>query len=460
MAAAILPLLLAMVSGTGSGRAWRELATGFGLTAGALIFLQFLSSGRYESLSGRVGIDRTMGFHRIAAYALFVFAVLHPLSYLGPTLIDDPTAAWRRLTSMLSSNRLRTGVVALALLFLVVGFATIRTRPFVRYEYWRVSHGLLATIIAALTLHHIMRVGSYSSFLPLRSIWWTYAAVSLGAVAIVYFVRPWRMWREQWQVDHVTRRSPHVIEMILRGPHGTNFTFDGGQFIWMTLAPHRPPFHDHPFSLASAPSELPMVRLLVRESGDCTNLFGSIPAGTRVGIDGPHGSFTLPASDGPVIMVAGGVGVAPLLGILEQAAAAADQRHFRLLYAARTPGDLAGLDRLQELQSHLDLSLVCLADEHSERAVGILPGPIKKPSIASLIEGIGPETVTALVCGPPSLMELVTDGLLEQGVPARAIRYERFDYAGGRGLLDRLRRRDCFVVFVSIAAAVLAFALR
>jgi predicted ferric reductase len=96
------------------------------------LFLQFLSSGRYESISGRVGIDRTMGFHRIAAYVLLVFALLHPLSYTADILLFDPVAAWHRLTGMLASNRLRTGVLAVAGLIVIVGFATIRSRPFMR----------------------------------------------------------------------------------------------------------------------------------------------------------------------------------------------------------------------------------------------------------------------------------------------------------------------------------------
>jgi hypothetical protein len=52
----------------------QEFGTALGLTAACLLFLQFLSSGRYESLSGRIGIDRTMGFHRIAAFALLLLA--------------------------------------------------------------------------------------------------------------------------------------------------------------------------------------------------------------------------------------------------------------------------------------------------------------------------------------------------------------------------------------------------
>ena len=76
---ALGPLLAAQFSGLEPVARLHELGTALGFTAAALILLQFLSSGRYESLSGRVGLDRTMGFHRVAAYGLLLFALLHPL---------------------------------------------------------------------------------------------------------------------------------------------------------------------------------------------------------------------------------------------------------------------------------------------------------------------------------------------------------------------------------------------
>ena len=90
-----------------------------------------------------------------------------------------------------------------------------------------------------------------------------------------------------------------------------------------------------------------------RGAGDCTNEFGHVKPGTRVAIDGPHGSFVLPEGKALLVMIAGGVGIAPLLGILEEAAALGDRRSFRLLYAARNPPALAGLAQLRELQSLL-----------------------------------------------------------------------------------------------------------
>ena len=459
IAAATLPMLAVLTSKIGPAGALSELGTAFALTASALLFLQFLSSGRYESLSGQVGIDRTMGFHRIAAYALLVFALLHPLSYSADTLLVDPIAAWHRLTGMLASNRLRTGVLAIAGLIVIIGVALIRSRPFIRYEYWRVSHGLLAITVAGLTLHHALVSGTYSAELSLRAVWFLFAIVAVVAIGFVYIVRPWRMWRENWQVERVSAIAEGVWEMILRGPDTTRFRFRAGQFIWMTLAPNRPPFHDHPFSIASASADLPRLRLVIRACGDCTNGFGRIEEGTRVAIDGPHGSFVLPRGKTPVIMIGGGVGIAPLLGILEEAAVNKDRRSFRLLYAARNPSALAGVERLRALQSRLDLSLHYLVDELAEES-GYTTGPLRGEHIAEALRGTQPEDVMALVCGPPQMMEVATDTLLAAGVPASAIRYERFDYAAGRGRLDRARRREALAVFLALLAAMAAFSLR
>jgi hypothetical protein len=100
----LLPILATLASGIEAASVWSELGIGLGLTGAVLIFLQFLSSGRCESVSAQAGIDRTMGFHRLAAILLLLFAVCHPLVYLAPTLYADPTAAWHRLTGMLASN--------------------------------------------------------------------------------------------------------------------------------------------------------------------------------------------------------------------------------------------------------------------------------------------------------------------------------------------------------------------
>ena len=457
--AAIIPLGVAAWTTGSSGHFPTEFGAAAAILATTLLFLQFLSSGRFESLSGRIGIDRTMGFHRIAGIAVLTLAIVHPFSYLGDTLLNNPLAAAHQLHAMLSSPRLRSGVIALALLLFLVVFASVRTRRFVRYEFWRAAHGPIAIVGGALIVHHAILAGTYSAGGTLSSIWTIYAATALGAAIVAYFVRPWRMWREKWQVETANIVADGITQLVLQGPQRTRFNLRGGQFLWLSVFPHRPPFHDHPFSIASSAALLPKLRLLVRHAGDCTNSFHSLKPGTLVAIDGPHGSFVLPSETSATVMVAGGVGIAPLLGMLDEAAHRGDKRPFRLLYAARSEAAFASKHELSALGRRLDLKTSYCANE-AFRAPDILPGPICDDHLKHLILGLAPNDLSVMLCGPPGMMEFAADTFLKLGVPMDNIHYERFDYGAGRGRIDRRRRLAALTILASLAAAGLAFSLR
>lgn len=457
LVAALLPLAAAARLVSSSGDISIEVGAAFAILATTLLFLQFLSSGRFEAFSGRIGIDRTMGFHRNAALVLLVLALAHPLSYVARQAFTEPAAAVLHLQSMLASGRLRSGLIALGLLVVLVVFASVRTRRFVRYEVWRIAHGPMAIAAGTLALHHALLVGTYSANVSLRAVWAAYALAALGAALIGYGVRPWRMWRQHWRVESTTLVADGVTEVILAGPAAVDFPFRGGQFIWITVAPHRPPFHDHPFSVASSANFLPRLRLLVRHAGDCTSEMGSIPPGTPVAIDGPHGSFTLPDDTSAIVLIAGGVGIAPILGILEEAAERVDCRRFRLLYTARRWSGLAATRELDRLRDRIDLSIAYVVDEGQTTG---RPGPFGALHLKELAEGLPIEDTSVLVCGPPGMIELAADVMLGLGFPASHIHYERFDYGAGHGRMDRARRRDSLAILTVVVAAGIAFGLR
>ncbi len=456
---AALPMLIGYATGIEASRPLSEFATALGLTTAALLHLQFLSSGRYENFSGRIGIDRTMGFHRVAAGTLLAFAILHPLGYVATNALTNPSVAWQRLLYMLTSPRLRSGVFALAGLIVIVVLAVLRTRPWARYEYWRASHGPLAIVVTVLTVHHAVANGLYTAELPVRLVWFVLAVMAGAAVVLVYFFRPRRMWREGWCIERVARIGERTVELILRGPTGTALRFRAGQFIWLSIAPNRPPFHDHPFSVASAPAELPLLRLVVGEVGDCTRNFVPLAPGTRVAIDGPHGSFVLPPGDGPVVLIAGGLGIAPMLGILADAAAKKDRRPYRLLYAARNPRAVVDAGRLDTLRAQLDLSVHFVMDE-------ALSGPASRQArvnvehIREILTGIEAHKAVAMLCGPGRMMETAADALLTGGLCHEAIHYERFDFGAGKGQIDRRRRRQALSVFLALVVIMLFFSIR
>jgi predicted ferric reductase len=457
---AILPLVTAAWVKDSSHQSAIELGAAFGILAASLLFLQFLSSGRFERLSGRVGIDRTMGFHRIAAYALVAFAIAHPLSYTTLHFPENPSMAVTQLQAMLASPRLRSGVVALTLLVALVAFATVRTKALVRYEFWRAVHGPVAVVIAGLTLHHAVGAGTYSADAKLASVWAMCALLAFGAAFVVYVVRPWRMWREDWRVESANIAADKIAEVIVRGPERTDLAkMHGGQFVWLTVAPHRPPLHDHPLSIASSASFLPRMRFLVRQAGDCTDDFHQLAIGTRVAIDGPHGSFVLPSTTSAIVMVAGGVGIAPLLGMLEEAANQGDQRPYRLLYAAHSEAALAGRSQLAKLANRLDLTVTYCIDEGCS-STGALHGPICREHLEVLISNLTIGDTSFLICGPPGMMDVTSDTFLHLGAPMSNIHYERFDYGVGRSRIDKRHRAIALGILSVLAASAFIFSIR
>jgi predicted ferric reductase len=200
---AVLPLGAAWRSGVETvGRA-TEFATGLGLLAGAMLLLQMLSSGRFERLSGRIGIDRSKSFHRLAGAVVLLIAMLHPLAYVLATALDDPSAAWQRFVGLVTGQSTSSGLIALLALMLLVCLPFWRQRLALRYELWRATHGLLAICAAGLVLHHAFTTGSYSGERYVFLSWVLLAALALVAVSIIYVARPLRMWRESWRVERV-----------------------------------------------------------------------------------------------------------------------------------------------------------------------------------------------------------------------------------------------------------------
>ena len=82
----LVPLLLAAIQGNPLRNVTRELSGGLIMVAYVMTLLQFVMSGRFETLTGRAGIDRTMRFHTLVAWYIMAAFIVHPLLYSVPGL--------------------------------------------------------------------------------------------------------------------------------------------------------------------------------------------------------------------------------------------------------------------------------------------------------------------------------------------------------------------------------------
>ncbi|MBB4685710.1 ferredoxin reductase [Amycolatopsis jiangsuensis] len=181
------------------------------------------------------------------------------------------------------------------------------------------------------------------------------------------------------------------------------------------------------YSLA-APAEGGRVELTVQRvpGGEVSeHLTGPYAIGDPVEIRGPIGGWFVwrPADRAPVLLVAGGAGIVPLMAMVRARRAAGSRALFRLVYSLRTPDELYYADELRKPYAGLDITYVYTREMPEGRA-----GIPRRLDVATLNSAAWPADfeATSYICGPTGFVETAADILLSLGRDPRSIRTERF----------------------------------
>jgi anaerobic sulfite reductase subunit B len=169
----------------------------------------------------------------------------------------------------------------------------------------------------------------------------------------------------------------------------------------------------------SAAGDAPLTHT-VRSVGPVTRAICAATRGDVLGVRGPFGNAwpVEQAIGADVVVIAGGIGLAPLRGaLLEVLRRRGEYGNVALLYGSRTPADLLYRNELQRLRGRFDLQVdvtVDAAEGGWQGKVGVVP---------KLVAGahFDPDATIALVCGPEIMMHFVARALLERGVAADRI---------------------------------------
>ena len=435
-------------------RPWlAELSSGFAMAGFAMLLLEFVLSGRYRHITARVGMDLTMRFHQWMALAALAFLLLHPFLYTDYS--QRPAGTGVRLTPAATVS----GMLAWTLLLVLVVFAWFRRHLPLSYEAWRLTHGMGALLVAALGAHHVLDTGHYAQHAWLRGFWLAASVLAIAALGWAYLLKP--LGQSSWRVVAVAPEAERIWRVVLEPRRTREFAFQAGQFVWLKLHRAFGRITEHPFSIASAPGQLPRLQFLVKEGGDFTDGIGRVAPGTRAYVDGPYGNFTLEGRDGRgIVLIAGGVGIAPCLSLARDLAATHDPRPLTLIYADRTERQLAARSELEALARAPGRTLHLVLAEPPAGWSG-LRGQLDAANLRACLPRDDARAWLYFVCGPPGMIDAVELALARLGVPLRQIVSERFVYDTGIVTpRERLTRGVIAAVVAAQIAAVLAFVLR
>lgn len=429
LAVVLLPFVLAWTRGF-PVRSWpNELATGAGLLAFSIILVEFVLSGRFRSISGRVGMDVTMRFHQLLARTALVLAMVHPFLYRGPFGDQRPWDTTRQLTLSMDFGGLSTGLAAWVLLIGFVAFSIYRDQLPYKYETWRLLHGVGALLIAGFGLHHTLHLGRYSQDPVLTGVWFSMVGIAVLSLFYVYLIEPLAQRKRAWSVVSAKPLALKIWELAVKPVNHRGLRFEAGQFAWLNVGNSPFSLHENPFSISSAPGAGTRVEFVIKELGDFTGSLGQITSGTKAFVDGPHGNLTVRGRKEPgIAFIAGGVGVAPLLGILRQLHLDKDPRPTTLVYGNRVEEQIVYREELDQLAKDHGTRIVHILSEPPPKWTG-RTGMVDADQIRDAFAAEEMRDWLYVICGPAAMMEVVEDTLIEMGVPAQQILSERFDYA-------------------------------
>jgi ferredoxin-NADP reductase len=189
------------------------------------------------------------------------------------------------------------------------------------------------------------------------------------------------------------------------------------------------------YSIASAPAgdrlELTVQQLA---DGEVSPYLGEVlEVGYPLELRGPIGGWFVwdSAAPGPVLLVAGGSGVVPLMAMIRTREATGSQAPFRLVYSVRSPDTVLYTDELAQRQHRGDgLDMTYLYTRTAPPGSPFPAGRINAGVLASA--GWPPDRHPAVfVCGPTGFVEATADLLVSAGHDSRVIKTERFGPTGG-----------------------------
>jgi ferredoxin-NADP reductase len=186
------------------------------------------------------------------------------------------------------------------------------------------------------------------------------------------------------------------------------------------------------YSIASAwPADEGRVELTVQRLDDgevSPYLTDTLEVGDQLEMRGPVGGWFVwrQAQPAPVLLVAGGSGVVPLMAMIRVRGAARGRQPFRLIYSVRTPVDACFADELRRRvrdDPGLDVHYV-----YTRKTPDGWPSPPKRIDVATVnTYGWPPDfEPDCFVCGPTSFVETAADILVALGHDPKRIRTERF----------------------------------
>ena len=419
----LAPLFALLTSSLPPARGfWTEFSVAIGYAGLAMMGLQFGLTARFRYVTEPWGEDVIYHFHRQLSLIAVALVIAHPLILFAvrPELIA-------LLNSFRAPWRARFAAISTYSLIAIVVTAIWRVKLRIKYETWHITHIVLAIVAVTAGLLHMIGWGRYLVSPQKRALWIALPIFWLALLLYIRIVKPLFLLRRPYRVSEVRKERGDTTTLVMHPDGHPGFRFSPGQFGWLTLWGSPFKITGHPFSFSSS-SEVTdgRVEMSIRNLGDFTSRIHKVPVGQRIYLDGPYGAFTIGNPADMHVLIAGGVGITPMMSMLRTLADRNDPRPAILLYGSKDWESITFREELEELKARLNLTVVHVlrdppADLTGEK--GFINPEVFKRHI--------PQPYADheyFICGPTKLMDIIEEALSDLNVPISKYHSERYSF--------------------------------
>ena len=156
---------------------------------------------------------------------------------------------------------------------------------------------------------------------------------------------------------------------------------------------------------------------------------GELKGGETVYVDGPYGSFSLddPLTKKGLVLLAGGIGAAPIMSILQTLADEKDKRPVTLFYGNYDDKNISFKDEINDLKKDLNLSVIHVLEVASKKVKSDVGFISREMLVRDLPENR--DELYYFICGPLPMIEAMEAHLKALGIPRRQVTSEKYEMA-------------------------------
>lgn len=224
------------------------------------------------------------------------------------------------------------------------------------------------------------------------------------------------MLPQPYHVQRRRRETADIFTLELLPQQGEPPPFAAGQFNMLYVFG----VGEIPISISGDPTRPQPLVHTTRAVGTVTRAMQGLKRGDPIGVRGPFGQpWPVATAQGKdVVLVAGGIGLAPLRPVVYYLLAHREQYgHIVLIYGTRTPADLLYRRQLEQWRGRFDLEV----DVTVDRTTGPWYGHVGVVTRRLATAGFDPPDTVAMMCGPEAMMRFAAMELLHRGVAAEQV---------------------------------------